>query len=283
VFFYGQVSDTLKLVVKSPKGCSDSDEIGIIVHQGNFASISPEETEICPNTSVPISITGGEHYTWIPPLFIDDTTSATVLATPPSDIDYTVYVIDGNGCRDTVSASILVFADASLDLGNDITIFPGDTVRMNPSGNCMYFQWFPPMGLSQTNISDPFASPAVNTKYYLTGTTEHGCVTTDSINIFVETETALAVPNAFTPGSSGSNSILRVIRRGKAELKSFRIYDRWGMMVFETRDINQGWDGKYKGQPQPMGTYVYIVEAIGASAEAGGRRFYRQGNVTLIR
>jgi len=234
--------------------------------------------------AVPIKITGGAHYTWVPTLFIDDTTSANVISTPPADINYTVYVVDTSGCRDTVNTSITVHTDAVLDLGPDMTIYSGDTVQMNPTGNCMYFQWFPPMGLSQTNIANPYASPTVNTRYFVTGTTEHGCVAIDSINVFVEMESALAVPNAFTPGTLGGNNILKVIRKGKAELKSFRIYDRWGLMVFETKDINQGWDGTYNGKPQPLGTYVYIVEAIaGSGTEAGGRKFYSQGNVTLIR
>jgi gliding motility-associated-like protein len=206
-----------------------------------------------------------------------------VTSNPTSSINYTVYVKDTSGCADTLTTSIVVHSDAVLDLGSDITIYPGDTVQMSPSGNCLYFQWFPPMGLSQSNISNPTASPTVNTKYYVTGTTEHGCVATDSINIFVETETALAVPNAFTPGNSGGNNTLKVIRRGTAELKSFRIYNRWGTLVFESNDINKGWDGKYKGEPQPMGVYMYMVEAVGASSQAGGNKFYKQGNVTLIR
>jgi gliding motility-associated-like protein len=62
-------------------------------------------------------------------------------------------------------------------------------------------------------------------------------------------------------------------------LKSFRVYNRWGQKVFETQQIDEGWDGVYNDHPQPVGVYVYIVEAVTRS----GRYFYKQGNVTLIR
>ncbi|HTM67206.1 MAG TPA: gliding motility-associated C-terminal domain-containing protein, partial [Flavipsychrobacter sp.] len=82
----------------------------------------------------------------------------------------------------------------------------------------------------------------------------------------------------FTPGSA-PNEILKINRRGDATLKYFRIYNRWGTKVFETTDINEGWDGKYKGSVQPMGVYIYMIDAT----TQAGKHFYKQGNVTLIR
>ena len=62
-------------------------------------------------------------------------------------------------------------------------------------------------------------------------------------------------------------------------MKYFRIFNRWGQEIFSTSDIDQGWDGMYKGSSQPIGVYVYMVEAITST----GREFVKQGNVTLIR
>jgi len=279
VTFTGQNDASLKLIVRTPVGCSDSDEVEITVHAGNFASITPGYLDICPNTSVPIKITGGKYYSWIPPTYLDDSTAANVVSNPITDINYTVYVTDTFGCRDTLTTSLVVHPAAALDAGANTTIYPGDTVQMQPAGNCLYYQWFPPQGLSATNIMNPLASPSVNTRYFVTGTTEYGCTVQDSVDITVNTETVLTMPNAFTPGTYGNNTTLKLIRKGTATLKSLKIFDRWGKLVFQTTNIDEGWDGTYKGTPQPMGVYVYIVDAVSNS----GRAFTKQGNITLIR
>ena len=62
-------------------------------------------------------------------------------------------------------------------------------------------------------------------------------------------------------------------------MNSFRIFNRWGEEVFSTIDINKGWNGQYKGKPQPMGAYIYVVEAVTST----GKKFNKQGNLTLIR
>ena len=75
------------------------------------------------------------------------------------------------------------------------------------------------------------------------------------------------------------NDIFKLNKRGIATLKAFKIYNRWGNLVFETTNVEEGWDGTYKGTPQPMGVYVYQIDAVTNS----GKRFTKQGNVTLIR
>jgi gliding motility-associated-like protein len=276
--YQGHHSTDLKLVVNTPAGCIDSDEVHITVHPGNFAVITPD-TALCPNNSVILSVSGGKSYRWSPPLFLSDSTSSTVVSTPPADMSYTVFVIDQFGCKDTVHTSIDILADGVLELGPDITMYLGDTVQMNPATNCHYFLWTPPTGLSATTISNPRAFPQVNTKYIVTARTENGCVAIDSINVIVLSESALDLPNAFTPGNSGSNNRLKVIRRGQATLNYFKIFNRWGNLIFQSSDIDEGWDGKYNGIPQPMGVYVYLVEAVTPS----GRKFTKSGNVMLIR
>src|SRR5690606_19892671 len=148
----------------------------------------------------------------------------------------------------------------------------------DPQGNALYFQWFPPLGLSATDIANPIAMPEVNTRYFVQAATEWGCVAYDSIDVNVNPESVLDMPNAFTPGSHPNNEI-KIVKRGIATLKYFRIFNRWGTKVFETSNIDEGWDGSYNGSAQPMGVYVYMVEAVTST----GRRFVKQGNITLIR
>ncbi len=279
VTFSGQASvSPLSLSVATPAGCIGTDDLDITVRQGNFASLVPEDAEICPRETVTINATGGVFYYWSPRYYLSDTMTASVVASPVTNTTYSVLVTDQYGCLDTLESRIIVHPAAVVELGNTVTLYPGESVQMDPEGNGLYFSWFPPHGLSATNIANPVAMPDVRTRYFVEATTEHGCTAMDSIDVLVETETLLDLPNAFSPGSQ-PNEELKIIKRGLATLKYFRIFNRWGAKVFETSDIEEGWDGRLNGTPQPMGVYVYMIEAETST----GRRFVKQGNVTLIR
>jgi gliding motility-associated-like protein len=86
------------------------------------------------------------------------------------------------------------------------------------------------------------------------------------------------MPNAFTPGHFGQNGIIKVQSFGITALV-FRIYNRWGQLVFETNDPNQGWDGTFRGNPQPMDVYAYTIE----TQFFDGTKTTRKGDITLIR
>lgn len=278
--FSGQNDATLTLTVTTPAGCSGSDNVQVTVHQGNFAEVSPADTGVCPPATVQLHATGGVNYHWTPGLYMNDTNSADPVVTPETTTDYTGIVTDQYGCPDTVYAHVVVHPKAVLALPDSVTIGEGETVQLDPQGNGLYYHWFPPLGLSDPDIANPIAGPEVNTRYFVDVTTEWGCKLRDSIDVYVDMGTMIDVPNAFTPGNSmGPNNELHVVHKGIVTLKSFSIFNRWGTKVFETNDINQGWDGRFNGTLQPMGVYVYMVEAYSKS----GKRFYKQGNTTLIR
>lgn len=90
-------------------------------------------------------------------------------------------------------------------------------------------------------------------------------------------ETVIDMPNAFTPSSV--NNVFKPSKRGIAQLKSFNIFNRWGNKVYSSTNIEEGWDGTYNGQPQPMGVYIYTIDAV----TDNGTPFVKKGNVTLIR
>lgn len=174
----------------------------------------------------------------------------------------------------------MVNPDAVLDAGDTQTIFPGESAQLYANGNCSFFTWNPPFGLNYTDIKNPMASPSVSTRYFVTARTEAGCSTIDSVDVLVSPESILDLPNAFSPGSGTSlNDELRIMVRGIVSLNSFKVFNRWGEEIFSTTDITKGWNGQWKGKPQPMGAYVYVIDAVSQT----GKRFYKQGNVTLIR
>jgi gliding motility-associated-like protein len=127
-------------------------------------------------------------------------------------------------------------------------------------------------------VSNPIISPSASTKYIVNAKTEAGCITTDTLDVIVHDDSAIDFPNAFTPGSD-PNAKIKIVYRGIVSLKNFRIFNRWGELVFETTKLEDAWDGTKNGVPQPMGVYIYMVEANTYL----GKRFYKQGNITLIR
>jgi gliding motility-associated-like protein len=112
----------------------------------------------------------------------------------------------------------------------------------------------------------------------LLATNTSGCTDTICHPLGALIDPLLDVPNAFTPGRFGTNSIVKVMGFGITHM-DFRIYNRWGRLVFESTDPNVGWDGYYQGQMQPMDVYAYTVEADFSN----GKHVTKKGDITLIR
>ncbi|MEI8278962.1 MAG: choice-of-anchor L domain-containing protein [Bacteroidota bacterium] len=281
VVFNGTQDTDLIVTITTPVGCSDTDTVHITVWPGAFATVTPtQDINICPGDSVQFGVTGsGVAFQWSPELYLNDSTIPNPMSHPITNISYHLLVTDIHGCKDTFDRNIYIHPQAVLSLPDSVVLYPGESSMLIPAGNCIAsFNWSPSIGLSSTNISNPTAMPDISTRYYLTASTEWNCVASDSIDVIVHGESIVGIPNAFSPGT-GPNSDLKIIMRGIATLKNFSIFNRWGNKVFETADINEGWNGKYKGEPQPMGVYVYMVEAY----TKAGQRIYKQGNITLIR
>ncbi len=106
------------------------------------------------------------------------------------------------------------------------------------------------------------------------------CIDTlDAQSINVITNPELYIPNTFTPNGDGHNDLFKV-RGPYFGIFYFAVYDRWGEMVFETKDPSQGWDGNFKGKPSDPGVFGYYVKAkCGEQSE----EIFKKGNVTLIR
>jgi gliding motility-associated-like protein len=217
-------------------------------------------------------------FRWSPKLYLTDTTSPISIAHPETNMHYMVVATNKYDCTDSAFTDVTVRPNAVIYLGDSVKLFPGESYQIKPQTNCTYFTWIPPAGLDNSNIANPVAKPLTDTRYVVIAETEWGCKTQDTLKIYVSDESILALPNAFVPGN-GPNGMFKILKHGQAVLNHFRIYDRWGIVVFETTDIDKGWDGTYKGTPQPFGVYVYEVSAVTTI----GTPINRVGNVTLIR
>jgi len=278
VVFTGRDSTNLLVTVSTPAGCSATDSTKLLVHSIDFIAIN--DTSVCPHDSiqfVPTSLDPSLSYQWHPSIYLSDSNASTPWVFAITSQAYWAVATNQYGCHDTISVNVNVHPAAVITLADSAIIYPGESYQISPQTNCTNFIWFPPAGLSDIYISDPVAKPEINTKYVVVGATEWGCMTRDSIDIYIG-NTQLALPNAFAPGN-GPNSLLKILKNGIASLNYFRIYNRWGNLVYESADIDGGWDGTYNGVPQPFGVFVYEIEAVTNT----GIVFKQHGNVTLVR
>jgi gliding motility-associated-like protein len=117
-------------------------------------------------------------------------------------------------------------------------------------------------------------------EYKLEVVDEYGCIDSSFITVKVfRTDPQIFVPTAFTPNRDGRNDIFRPIAVGISQIEYFRVFNRWGQMVFSTTTNEVGWDGKINGKEQATGTFVWLVKAV----DYTGKAVFAKGTVTLIR
>jgi gliding motility-associated-like protein len=193
--------------------------------------------------------------------------------------DYTVSVQDATGCTVSLPVTVAEPPALTLDAGEYPPLPVGDGVALAPVSNAdpaVSWIWDPDRFLSCNDCPDPVASPDVTTWYTLTVTDGNGCTATDSTRILVIRD--LAVPNAFSPNGDGNNDLF-VVRTPSIEGYRISISNRWGQEVFRSTDWEIHWDGTWKGEPQPLGTYVYALEY----RDADGSPQRTSGSLTLVR
>ena len=239
----------------------------------------PDST-VCPNASVLLHATGGVSYAWTG-FFLNDSTLQNPLATPTAPtVVYTVTVTNQFGCTDTAQVTLHLYDEPISDAGADVSIYLFDSTQLNANGNAgSSYSWIPPMDLSDPFSANPWASPTLTTTYYLTMISADGCVDYDTMIVTVRNEPLVKVPSAFSPNSDGHNDYLKIIRYGVFNLEAMKIYNRWGELVYESHNISDWWDGKFKGEPAEVGVYVYYL----TGRDYSNNQIELQGNITLLR
>jgi gliding motility-associated-like protein len=120
------------------------------------------------------------------------------------------------------------------------------------------------------------------TEFTITLSSDNGCKVVDTLLVFVPTTVPgsdIFVPKAWSPNKDGHNDQLRPLCVNIKELYYFRIFNRWGQLLFETNQIGKGWDGIFNGTEQVQDVYTWTVEALGED----GKKYKRSGNSILLR
>ncbi len=275
------------LIATTANGCADTTSVSFDNSGG--ATINPN-TIICDGGSAPLLATGGFAYSWSPSSSLNNATISNPVASPIATTTYTVNISTvnslGDTCIVTLSTTVTVIDPALFPISASAdadSIFEGTSTIIHAiTDPTLTILWSPSTGLSDPTSFNPTASPTSTTTYTLTVIDSSGCPKTATITIYVLSMKCnpadVFVPNTFTPNNDGQNDILYVRGNMISELY-FAVYNRWGELVFETKDQNVGWDGVYKGMKADPAVFAWYLTAKCYN----GDELKKQGNTTLIR
>ncbi|TDH21252.1 gliding motility-associated C-terminal domain-containing protein [Segetibacter sp. 3557_3] len=194
---------------------------------------------------------------------------------------HVVTVRDAGGC--TASSQINVSGSNRFNLrlvSSTQTVFEGEQVFLQAlaSVKCDITKWFPEVLFSRQSASQQNFVATTSVNIGAIGKTPDGCVDTAYFQVKVQPLADIYIPSAFTPNGDGRNDDLRLF--GPASTITWKIYSRYGKLVFETRDKFKAWDGTVNGMAQPTGVYVFSLRA---QKQAGGEWLQKTGTITLMR
>jgi gliding motility-associated-like protein len=236
----------------------------VTVGEAPAGSISPANVAICAGGSGVLTATGGNSYTWMRDgEVIQGQVAATLTVTQAGT--YSV-IIKNNTCEGAASNTATVtIEDSEGQHYPDINGRPGIPVQLEARNIGASYEWIPATDLSDPTSRTPTATVSADREYSVKITTASGCVITDVVAIKVKS--VIFVPTGFTPNRNGTNDVLRP--KGElSSLESFKVFNRWGQMMFQTKEMGAGWDGKYKGVDQPSDTYTWILTGVANDGKA---------------
>ena len=229
------------------------------------------------NISAPVT------YQWEPAIAggIVNPNSAATVVKPSATQQYVLTTMDTHGCNFTIRDTIVVTVRPAVAAfaGNDTIIVVGIPHQLQATGGVSY-TWSPGSVLNNPFIANPLATLySDSTRFTLIVKDPAGCEGYDTVWIRAFNNITYYVPNAFSPNGDAKNDVFRPIPVGIASTELFRIFNRYGELVFETNQWMKGWNGLFRGKPQPIGNYIWILKG----KDRNGKVIEMRGNVLLVR
>ncbi len=244
-------------------GCTSKDDINVTIKPNPIVNLGPD-TYFCNGATISLSSPqpAGATYIW--------STGSTANSISISTSGMYGLVVTNNGCVGSDSVRLDRIIVPSVNLGPDTLLCQGYTMQLTIDGDQANYLWSDGSTGTSYNVSQPGT---------IWVSIANVCgIATDTLQVsyrFCD----LWMPNAFTPNGDGRNDLMRV--RGTLGSYSdfkFAVFNRWGVNVFLTEDINKGWDGNFNDQEQAIGTYFYIM-----SCKLNGVEYNTKGSFELIR
>ncbi|MEO5945983.1 MAG: gliding motility-associated C-terminal domain-containing protein, partial [Chitinophagaceae bacterium] len=280
---------TTQYTVTATLGRCSADDIVIV--NVNAAPIPDAGADgfICYGQTYQLQANGGTQYQWTPDTYLNNATIANPVTAAIRDITYTLSILsDANGCPSTITDKVFVDVTPAIK----VTTFPNDTIGYSGDkiqllaipndSDVINYVWTPSKGLNDPRIPNPVVTLGANgdvTQYQVITSTIAGCKGEGFITVRVYKGPEIYLPTAFTPNGDGRNDRFLPVPVGIKSLNYFRVFNRWGQLVFQTKTLHDGWDGKLNGGQQALGVYVWMIEAVTNQDKV----ITKKGTVTLLR
>jgi gliding motility-associated-like protein len=201
---------------------------------------------------------------------------------------YNVVISDHHGCSVTYEADVVDPTPFVITASQDAILFIGHSLQFDVTSNDLIesIVWLPAEGLTCDNCISPTATPLSSVTYVATAISEFGCTARDSVNITIDDNPRIFIPNVFTPNGDGVNDDwgISIDQLSSPRIERLVIFDRWGNIVrtvsgISTADADVLWDGRNNTTVVGSGVYVYLLEL----ALADGSIISRSGSITVLK
>ena len=281
---FSVISRDYKIFVKDYNGCV-SDTLIKVDLKGTIQLQTLTDTTLCFGQNIQLSTTGNvSDYSWSPAIGLDNASIKDPVASPEQTTQYIVTAKDKT-CSTTDTVTVRVIPEIKVIVTPNSEITANEPFQLNASSTQLSgissasFEWSPPYGLDNAMMSNPVATLTASQLYTVTVSTPQGCRGEGTVLLTVNPPSTFLLPNAFTPDGDGKNDLLLPVTIGITSLNYFMVYNRWGQVMYSSKSLTEGWDGRVKGIEMGSGTYVWKVEAVTNS----GKIINKTGNVLLIR
>ena len=266
-----QVTTTYQVVGANQFGCTDTSDITITVNNLPLVQANTSSPAICEGESVSVFGSGDPAtYVW------DQGVQDNQAFAPNTSSMYHLVGTDNNGCESIDSVFVEVYPELTVSVGPDTVACPQDPVTITTDSSFSAYSWS--NGSSSQTIQSTYEG-----SYSVVVTDQYGCEYTDGMVLTFSDECypVIFVPNTFTPDGNEFNDVL-IVRGEFIDKFDMTIYDRWGNLVYQSKDMNAFWDGYNEfGRPFKDGTYTYkIVYSI---VDDEDKNYIQTGHINLLR
>ncbi|HRS53919.1 MAG TPA: gliding motility-associated C-terminal domain-containing protein, partial [Bacteroidales bacterium] len=256
------------VTITSLDGCTSTFYCHLI--ESSLPVINFSDTIICPGQLLTLDAGNpGSSYIW-------STGASTQILDIAAPGNYSITVTDINNCSNIANFKVTLLLYPELDLGDDMILCEMKPIVIDAGNNYNITEYI--WNTGEITRSIKVYDPGI---YSVTITNACGS-NSDSIFIAVDDTCSwvIFIPNAFTPNGDGDNDVFRTFGSENIIDFNMKIFNRWGEMLFQSNNINTGWNGKYEGEIQPNGVYTYIITFQVRGRDIIQNRF---GKVLLLR
>ena len=264
--------------------CTAFDTVIVYVNTAPIADAGADG-DICYGQSYILQGSGGMQYTWTPPLYLNTVVGANPVSTPSRTTVYTLSVTDPLGCKSLFTDDVTVKVKRTMVIRTfpfDTIAHAGDQFQLLASSPGILYNWSPSAGLNKTDIPNPIVTTGQTGDemlYQVIAVDAEGCKAEGYVRIRIYKGPDIYVPTGFTPDGDGLNDLFTPVPVGIQRYNYFRVFNRWGQLVFSTNRMNTGWNGTIAGKEQGGGSYIWMVEGV----TKDNRLITKKGTVLLIR